>query len=183
MADHESSQTENPAPIESRITEILPGESQREHFLRLISQLESDNAALVILKGHLVIEERLTAVIEKFVFHPEHLDKARLTFAQKLAIARSLSLDEDTNSMWNLIEKLNTLRNKLSHSLDGEPRARAMEAVKTAYVAECSGKVTSTKRMTRSCWRASSRFASGLCMRWSRNWSGSVIMWKRWIGS
>ena len=43
--------------------------------------------------------------------------------------------------MWNLVEKLNTLRNKLSHSLDGESRAKAMEAVKTAYVAECSGRL------------------------------------------
>jgi hypothetical protein len=117
----------------------LMDESQREHFLHLISHLESDNAALIILKGHLVVEERLTAVIEKFVFHPKHLDKARLTFTQKLAIARSLSLDENKNSMWNFCEKLNALRNTLSHSLDGERRAKAMAAVKTAYVAECSG--------------------------------------------
>jgi|SRR5579864_4078040 len=141
MADQESSQAGTSNPIEERLKEILPDESQREHFLRLVGQLESDAPALVILKGHLVIEERLTAVIEKFVFHPEHLDKARLTFAQKVTIARSLSLDEDKNSMWNLIEKLNVLRNKLSHSLDGEPRAKAIETVKTAYAAECSGKV------------------------------------------
>jgi hypothetical protein len=104
MADRESSQTDDPALIEERFIDILPDESQRQQFLRLVGQLESDNAALIILKGHLVIEERLTSVIEKFVFHPEHLEQARLTFAHKLAIARSLSLDEDKNSMWSLIK-------------------------------------------------------------------------------
>jgi hypothetical protein len=141
MADRESSQTDDPALIEERFIDILPDESQRQQFLRLVGQLESDNAALIILKGHLVIEERLTSVIEKFVFHPEHLEQARLTFAHKLAIARSLSLDEDKNSMWSLIKKLNALRNTLSHSLDGESRIKAMEAVKSAYVAECSGQL------------------------------------------
>ena len=87
-----------------------------------------------------------SAVIEKFVFHPEHLDTARLSFAQKLAIARSFSLDGDKNSMWGLIQKLNTLRNRLSHSLDGEPRAKAMEALKTAFIAECSGNLSEEER-------------------------------------
>ena len=40
-----------------------------------------------------------TATIEKFVFHPEHLEKARLTFAHKIAIARSMSLDESDSQI------------------------------------------------------------------------------------
>jgi len=140
MAEHENSTAGQ--PIQEFIKGIVPDEVGREHFLRLIGQLDSDDAALFILKGHLVLEERITAVIEKFVFHPEHLDKARLSFAQKVAVARCLSLDESGNSVWEVIEKLNALRNKLSHSLDGAPRTRAMESLRAAYTRECGGKLT-----------------------------------------
>ena len=75
-------------------------------------------------------------MIEKFVFEPEFIDRARLQFSQKIAIARSMSLDESRNSIWDLIEKLNTLRNKLAHSLDGEPRAKALQAVQDALKKE-----------------------------------------------
>ncbi len=142
MADEQDTyQAERRKSIEERIKHVLPEGSKRELFVNLIAQLESDDAALIILKGHLVIEERITAVIEKFVFRPEHLDKARLTFAQKVNVARSMSLDERGNSVWEMIEKLNALRNKLSHSLDGESRAKAMEALKIGYMCECGGKL------------------------------------------
>ena len=128
--------------VEERIKHVKLEGSYREHFAHLIEELESDDAALIVLKGHLVIEERITSVIEKFVFHPEHLERARLTFAHKMALARSMSLDESESSAWDLIEKLNSLRNKLSHSLDGQPRAKAMEALKAAFVRETGEKLT-----------------------------------------
>src|SRR5579872_5211790 len=92
--------------IEEHIKDSPLTGSHRDHFVRLIGRLESDDEALIVLQGHLVTEERITAVIEKFVFHPEHLEKARLSFAQKVHLARCLSLDESGNSMWDLIEKL-----------------------------------------------------------------------------
>jgi seryl-tRNA synthetase len=65
-----------------------------------------------------------------------------LSFAQKVAVARCLSLDESGNSVWEVIEKLNALRNKLSHSLDAVPRAEAMESLRAAYTRECGGKLS-----------------------------------------
>jgi hypothetical protein len=100
------------------------------------AHLNLDAGANVVLKGHLVIEEKITSVIEKFVFHPECLEDARLTFAQKLSVSRSISLDESENPMWDLIAKLNRLRNALSHSLEGEPRVKAMDALRAAYIRE-----------------------------------------------
>jgi hypothetical protein len=120
---------------------IIPDKHQRESFLHLIQHLDSDSAGMVALKGHLVIEEKITTAIEKFVFHPRYLDDARLTFAQKLAISRCLSLDEDGNSMWELVAGLNRLRNVLSHSLEGTSRANAMNALRAAYVKERDGKL------------------------------------------
>lgn len=127
--------------IEEQIKDSTLKGSSREHFVRLIGELESDDDALIIMKGHLVLEERITAVIEKFVFHPEYLDKARLSFAQKVNVARTLSLDESGNSLWMLIDKLNSLRNRLSHSLDGDARTKAMKEFVDAYTRECDGKL------------------------------------------
>ena len=92
-------------------------QSLRNTFLRLIREVNSDPAALVVLKGHLVVEEKITAAIEKFVFHPEQLERARLSFADKVAIARSISLYGANNSMGDVVLKLNALRNRLAHSL------------------------------------------------------------------
>jgi hypothetical protein len=44
----------------------------REHFVNLMDRLERDDDALIVLKGHLVIEERITAAIEKFVWNPRY---------------------------------------------------------------------------------------------------------------
>lgn len=57
----------------------------------------ADDIVLVVLKGHLLIEESLTTIIRKFVPHGEFIDEAGLRFYQKVQIARSLSLDEHEN--------------------------------------------------------------------------------------
>jgi hypothetical protein len=67
-----------------------------EHFAQV------DETVLVVLKGHLLIEEALDTIISRFVFHPEFIQAANLRFAQKLSIARSISLDEHNNEMWGL---------------------------------------------------------------------------------
>jgi len=112
---------------------IIPDAHHRESFLRLVEHLEGDVAAITALKGHLVLEEKITAAIDKFVFHPEQLEGARLTFAQKLSIARSISLDEHESPVWDLIAKINTLRNVLSHSLNSSSRVGAMNKLRCAY--------------------------------------------------
>jgi hypothetical protein len=128
------------AEANEQLEVILPDEEHRADFLRLMSQLTVDDEALVVLKGHLIVEEKLDEIIEAFVFHPEQLEAARLSFAQKVVIARSLSLDEHENTVWDLILKLNTLRNRLAHSLDGTARDRAMEALRVSYSREFGGK-------------------------------------------
>ncbi|MBN8633449.1 MAG: hypothetical protein J0L76_21645 [Rhodobacterales bacterium] len=95
-----------------------------------------DGTVLVVLKGHLLIEEILDEIIRKFVFHPEYLDAARLGFAQKLQIARSVSLDEHGSGMWEIALKLNILRNDLSHALHSEKRNQKTQAVIDVYYRE-----------------------------------------------
>ena len=59
--------------------------------------------------------------------------------------------------MWDLIEKINALRNKLSQSLDGEPRAKAMEALRTASEREVGEKLGADEAQDARIWLASPR--------------------------
>lgn len=134
-------------PSQLKVLErTIPNKHHRESFLRLIGQLDADVAAMTLLKGHLVLEEKITASIEKFVFDAEALENARLSFSRKLSIARSISLDESKNSMWNLIAAINRVRNTLAHSLDGISRRDAMNALRSAYSRERGGKLEQWER-------------------------------------
>ncbi|WP_171232297.1 hypothetical protein [Ruegeria sp. HKCCA4812] len=97
-----------------------------------------DETVLIVLKGHLLIEEMLDSIIRTFVFHPDYLDDARLSFTQKLHIARSISLDEHDNAMWEIAIRINRLRNELAHSLDSPKRAGRIQSVLDAYFAEAN---------------------------------------------
>jgi len=84
------------------------------------------DGTLLVLKGHLLIEEILYNEVSARLAHPEFLDKANLRFYQLLHLARAIfelpTADEKRNKridiMWDGIEALNTLRNRLSHRLE-----------------------------------------------------------------
>lgn len=42
-----------------------------------------DEVSNVLLKGHLLIEETLSRIIDLYLFHREYIGTARLTFQQK----------------------------------------------------------------------------------------------------
>ena len=56
---------------------------------------ELDPSVTVLLRGHLIIEEALTGILELHVFHPEHLDSARLTFHMTRNTVRATSLVQE----------------------------------------------------------------------------------------
>jgi hypothetical protein len=105
-------------------------QKMQEHFGQV------DETVLVVLKGHLLIEESLDAIISAFVFHPEFVQAARLRFGQKLSLARAMSLDEHKNGMWDIAFNLNSLRNELAHSLHSPKRAAKIKAVLDVYFRE-----------------------------------------------
>jgi hypothetical protein len=115
-----------PDEMRPRILE-LQGKIQ-EHFQQV------DAVAQVVLKGHLLIEEALDKIIGKFLFHPEHFEEASLRFPQKIDLARSMSLDEHNNEMWQLAILINTLRNELAHSLKSDKRQRKTQSVIDLYL-------------------------------------------------
>jgi hypothetical protein len=95
-----------------------------------------DDVAQIVLKGHLVMEELMTASIETFLLHGEFVEPSRLQFHQKLQLCRAMSVSDHNNDMWNLIASINTLRNHLSHSLDPTERAKRVEALGSKFARE-----------------------------------------------
>jgi hypothetical protein len=124
--------TNNPSPHNQ-----VEFDARQKRFLEQMEQVDED--VLVVLKGHLLIEEALTRIIGKFVFHPDLVDHLRLRFAQRVDLARSLSIDESRNSMWELISALNMLRNEFAHALESPKRTTKTATVRALYLHEVKG--------------------------------------------
>jgi hypothetical protein len=91
------------------------------------------------LKGHLLIEEALTGILELHVFHPEHLEAARLSFHHKACIVRALGLRKDKFGEWDLLQAINTLRNDLAHQLHSDQREKKVQRLREVYLREAKG--------------------------------------------
>jgi hypothetical protein len=87
----------------------------RGRFRRFLPR--SKDLTLIVLKGHLLVEEAINGLIDEHLSNPAALASARLGFAQRLAVLRAL-LSEGAFEHWlDSAEKLNTLRNRMAHQL------------------------------------------------------------------
>lgn len=110
-----------------------------EPLRRFQEEMDSPDEVLhVLLKGHLVLEETLTRILEQYVFHPDHLDDARLSFNHKLSLARSLCLRMDTFDEWELLGAINGLRNEVAHNLRSPSREKKLAKVRDLYYGAAS---------------------------------------------
>jgi hypothetical protein len=95
-------------------------EEKRERFFRLLPDI--DDTTLVVLKGHLLIEEHLNDILYDACALPQYVDKTRLTFYQKIMLTRGLIgqniQGNETEDPWKSLEVLNSLRNQLAHKLE-----------------------------------------------------------------
>jgi hypothetical protein len=95
-------------------------------FARAIATLEGvSDGTLLVLKGHLLIEDALYRMVGAKLIYPAYLSKANLRFYQLLNMARALypvtaNDEQRTTLLWDAIEALNTLRNRLAHRLEQE---------------------------------------------------------------
>lgn len=87
---------------------------------------ESEDAEVTILKGHLLIESRLIEYIEMKLPNPEGFKSGKFRFSQLLMIARSLCEKNIYANLWQSIDNLNQLRNKLAHSLESDEYEKAL---------------------------------------------------------
>ena len=88
-------------------------------FQRLRQHLpDEDDIDLIILKGHLLLEESLERIIRTIVAQGDLLKNDLLSFYQKAWLARAMSWSQHRGKLWDLILTLNTLRNALVHHLE-----------------------------------------------------------------
>lgn len=108
-----------------------------EDLQRLSKHLpDEDGLDLIILKGHLIVEEHLERIIRHVVAHGDLLSEARLTFNHKVVLARAMCWSQHQDSRWALIFVLNSLRNDLVHQLEPPKFDSKLKAFLAAHLAE-----------------------------------------------
>lgn len=80
---------------------------------------KDDNSVLIILKGQLLIERLVRKFIVSRLPNPKAFESNKFTAAQCISIAESMCLNnEEPRWLWTQVKELNSIRNKLAHSLD-----------------------------------------------------------------
>lgn len=79
---------------------------------------DTGDLSLIVLKGHLLIEEMLIDIRNKLLPHAEYLDSVNVRFYQLLSVVSSAIESKHDHKSWDLIIEFNRLRNKLIHNLE-----------------------------------------------------------------
>lgn len=91
-----------------------------EAFQRFLGLLpHGKDPELVLLKGHLLIEEQIRALIDSRLQNPQSLKEAnaRLETHQAIQLAKAFFPPGHMVDTWRAVSKLNTLRNDIAHNL------------------------------------------------------------------
>jgi hypothetical protein len=79
-----------------------------------------NDLTLIILKGHLLLEEELNARLREIALRPQALQEARLRFhaLSRVCMAFLYGANSAEQWFWSAIASLNSIRNDLAHHLD-----------------------------------------------------------------
>ncbi len=84
----------------------------------LIGLPESTDHVLLILKAHLLIEQRLERLLKKELPNPEAILDNHAKFIHKVKMLESLIPNPpELPNIWELLKELNKIRNELAHEL------------------------------------------------------------------
>ena len=103
--------------VETQLRSLFDAQDERSKRYEALLP-NSDDVSLVVLKGHLVIEEMLFEIAAAHCSSPEHLANARLTFAQLLQVTQALVKLPVGSKVWQAALMLNGIRNSLVHNLE-----------------------------------------------------------------
>lgn len=79
---------------------------------------KTGDLTLIVLKGHLLVEEQLVDLAKRTFPNPQFLPE--LTFYKLAHIVRATIPQRSDDSFWNVILMLNKLRNTLAHKLESD---------------------------------------------------------------
>ena len=77
----------------------------------------TNDPILLILRVHLLVEERLREMLARICRSPDGLPTARLSFHQVLCLCRAVVGRHDEPA-WGFVARLNEVRNRMAHHLD-----------------------------------------------------------------
>ena len=95
-------------------------ERQLHAFKRFLSVLpHGQDAELVLLKGHILIEEQVRTLIDRRLCNSKALcePNARLNCHQAIQLAKAFFPPDYQPELWNAVAKLNTMRNDIAHNI------------------------------------------------------------------
>ena len=95
-------------------------ERQLRAFKSFLSNLpHGQDAELVLLKGHILIEEQVRLLIDRRLRNPEALREANagLECHQAIQLAKAFFPPGYQAEVWRAIAKLNTMRNDIAHRI------------------------------------------------------------------
>lgn len=78
----------------------------------------TDDTTLIILKGHLLLEEEINNLLHEMLANPDAIDGLQINFFIKTQFLRALIKNETLDNILDAAEKLNRLRNRLAHNLE-----------------------------------------------------------------
>jgi hypothetical protein len=95
---------------------MTPSKDPRRYVFRYDEHMpDVDDVSMIVLKGHLLIEEMLLEFATLALEHPKHL--AKLSFHQLACLVRALMAEKPDDKCWEMILQINSLRNCLAHKL------------------------------------------------------------------
>jgi hypothetical protein len=108
------------------VDDIRAGQAAYIQIRMAMQKIENrtEDGTLIVLKGHLVLEELIRAKLEAAVQDPVALRKANLSFFKLLCLARAIYGEisdgavEDPQNLWDVVEAWNALRNRLAHRIE-----------------------------------------------------------------
>lgn len=119
--------------VTTQLNDLFAAQEERSKRYQALLP-NSDDVSLVVLKGHLVIEEMLFEIAASHCARREELSKARLSFAQLLQVTHALVKLPIGGNVWLAAQMLNGIRNALVHNL--EPREMEKKLVTLSKLCE-----------------------------------------------
>tara|TARA_R110002111_G_scaffold146250_2_gene212903 strand:+ start:203 stop:706 length:504 start_codon:yes stop_codon:yes gene_type:complete len=105
--------------VEELLAELhLTDAKRRERYEKFFP--ESDDLIAVVLRGHMLVEEILEAILNHHAIDNKALAGIRLSFEIKHKLAHAFLRIPSPPEMWLSIRALNRLRNKLAHVVEPE---------------------------------------------------------------
>lgn len=105
-------------------------EDSTQYLQRLKENLPvGKDPTVVILRGHLFVEELLDEIITVALKDASAIQAARLTFFQKLCLAQGVLGLEKNCFMWKPFKDLNKLRNDISHKLPDATLSKKLDTL------------------------------------------------------